>query len=142
MDETFTIVCGSTIFFGTLSLIIFGFFAYLRYLKYKETLVLAEKGLLRFQHPSNGKGTLRWGIVITALGFALCLGIFPLGWLAAPGEFPLNFGPWMLIGLIPTFFGLALVLIYLLTARERPPESSGAGGAAGAAPADPFQKED
>jgi hypothetical protein len=43
------------------------------------------------------------------------LGLYPFGWLAAPGEFPLNFGPWMLVGLIPTFFGLSLIVIYLVT---------------------------
>jgi hypothetical protein len=118
MDESIAIACGSTLFFGTLSLIVFGFFAYLRHLRYKETIALAEKGLLRPERRANGKGTLRWGIVITALGIALCLGLYPFGWLAAPGEFPLNFGPWMVFGLVPTFFGLALVLIYYLTSRE------------------------
>jgi hypothetical protein len=115
--EGFQIACASTLFFGTLFLIIFGFFAFLRYLRYKETLVLAEKGLLHLPRPSNGKGTLRWGIVITALGIALCLGLYPFGWIASPGEFPLNFGPWMVIGLVPTFFGLALLLIYFLTSH-------------------------
>jgi hypothetical protein len=113
-----TVVCGSTFFFGTLLLIIFGFFGYLRYLRYKETLALAEKGLVLPQHAVNGKGALRWGISLTALGIALCLGLYPVGWIAARGEFPLNFGPWMLLGLLPTFFGLGLVLIYALTARE------------------------
>lgn len=122
MNETVTIVCGSTLFFGTMLLIVFGFFAYLRYLRYKETLALAEKGLLRPVDGGNGKGTLRWGIVITALGAALCLGLYPFGWLMDNNVFPLNFGPWMLFGLIPTFFGLALIFIYLVTSRRRPEE--------------------
>jgi hypothetical protein len=113
------IACGVTLFFGTLFLIVFGFFAYMRYLRYKETITLAEKGLLPPQTSGNGRGTLRWGIVVTALGIALCLGLYPIGWIAAPGEFPLNFGPWMVIGLLPTFFGLGLVLIYWLTAKEQ-----------------------
>jgi hypothetical protein len=112
------VICGSIILiFGGL----LGFFAYLRYLRYRETIELADKGLVhpRYQrYESNGKGALRWGIAITGLGLALCLGLYPFGWLAAPGEFPLNFGPWMLIGLIPTFFGLSLVVIYLVT-REK-----------------------
>jgi hypothetical protein len=41
------------------------------------------------------------------------------------GEFPLNFGPWMLFGLVPTFFGLSLVLIYFLTARRHEQEYPG-----------------
>lgn len=109
------IICGSII-------LIFGgmlvFFAYLRYMRYRETIELAEKGLVhpRYQHSeSNGKSTLRWGIAITGLGLALCLGLYPFGWLTAAGQFPLNFGPWMLIGLIPTFFGLSLIVIYLVT---------------------------
>lgn len=118
MEEILVTACATTFFFGTISLIVFGFFAYMRHLRYKETIALAEKGLLRPVKSSNGKGTLRWGIVITALGIALCLGLYPFGWLTAPGEFPLNFGPWMVFGLVPTFFGLALVLIYYLTSRE------------------------
>jgi hypothetical protein len=51
------------------------------------------------------------------------LGLYPFGWLAASGQFPLNFGPWMLVGLIPTFFGLSLIVIYLVT-RDRDPDQS------------------
>jgi hypothetical protein len=117
MNEAIFIICGSTLFFGIMLLIIFGFFGYLRWLRYKETLFLAEKGLLRPErNGGKGKGTLRWGIVITALGIALCLGLYPVGFIGGMGgEFPLRFGPWMLFGLIPTFFGLALVVIYYLT---------------------------
>jgi hypothetical protein len=119
MNDIIPIICGSTLFFGTMLLIVFGFFGYMRYLRYRETLILAEKGLLRVERSGSGKGTLRWGIVITALGFAMCLGLYPLGWMGGTGgQFPLKFGPWMLVGLIPTFFGLALVLVYYLTNRE------------------------
>lgn len=115
---------------GTLALIavIFGFVAFMRYMSYRETLALAEKGLV---HPermrqNGGKGILRWGIIITALGLALCVGLYPLGWLfeSGPGNmsFPLGFGPWMLFGLVPTFFGLALILIYVLTRNGKPKE--------------------
>jgi hypothetical protein len=101
---------------GTLAF--FGFFAYLRYLRYKENLAYAEKGLLPPRYRSNGKGTLRWGIVITALGLAFCVGLYPIGWIAGADQFPLRFGPWMLVGLIPMFFGLSLVAIYTVT-RQR-----------------------
>jgi hypothetical protein len=121
MSEAIAIACGVTLFFGVTLLIIFGFFGYLRYLKFKETVLLAEKGLLHPQENGAGKTPLVWGIVITALGMALCLGLYPLGWSFAPGQFPLNFGPWMLLGLVPTFFGLALVLIYVLTRRPAKP---------------------
>jgi hypothetical protein len=118
MDETISIVCGSTLLFGTLFAIVFGFFAYQRYLRYKEIIVLAEKGLVSPRYESNGKSSLRWGITITFLGVALCMGLYPFGWLTAPGEFPLNFGPWMVIGLVPTFFGLSLLVVYYVTKRE------------------------
>ena len=113
--DTLYIVCGSTLFFGTLFLIVFGFFAYLRYLRHKETVAMIEKGIMQAPLPANGKGALTWGIAITALGLALCAGLYPLGWLIGSTEFPLNFGPWMLVGLMPTFFGLALIMIYLVT---------------------------
>jgi len=85
-----------------------------RYLSYRETLYLADKGLLRPEKNSNGKDSLRWGIIIAAIGIALCLGLYPLGQ-AYNSVYPLGFGPWMLLGLLPLFFGLALILIYVLT---------------------------
>ena len=66
--EAFTIPCASLGFF----VLLFGFIALMRYLNYRETLALAEKGLVRGGrlrgNGGNGKDTLRWGIVITAVG--------------------------------------------------------------------------
>ena len=135
--EAITIPCASLSFF----LLLFGFIALMRYLNYRETLALAEKGLVRGGrlrgNGGNGKDTLRWGIAITTVGMALCVGLYPLGLLGGRSGFPLGFGPWMLVGLIPTFFGLGLVLIYALTregksdkqtndldARSEPPDDS------------------
>jgi hypothetical protein len=103
----------------------FIFFAFLRYLRYRETIALAEKGLLLPGNQHNGRDTLRWGIVILALGLALTCGLYPLGW-AVGQDFLLYFGPWMLIGLLPTALGLALIIIYRVTRDE--PESRKAGG--------------
>lgn len=107
-----------------LFLIIFAYSAFHRYLHYKETLALAEKGLVRQERArgGNGKDTLRWGIAIAAIGLALCVGLYPIGFIAGRSAWPLGFGPWMLAGLIPTFFGLALVLIYVLTREDKKPE--------------------
>ena len=58
--------------------IIFGFLAFLRYMSYKETIALAEKGVSGPKSKSS-KGLLRWGIVIASLGFALSLGLYPIG---------------------------------------------------------------
>lgn len=112
-------ICIAAMFFLVLPLIFFGFFALLRYIRYRETIAMIDKGVFVPRPEPNGKGTLTWGIVIAALGIALCIGLYPLGWLVAPGMFPLNFGPWMLLGLVPAAFGLALIVIYLLTNRKK-----------------------
>jgi hypothetical protein len=123
-----------------MSMLIFGFILMVRYLSYRETLALADKGLVR-PSPARGndKDTLRWGIVIAALGLALSIGLWPLGLIPGTPSFPLGFGPWMLIGLLPLFFGLALILIYVLTHENKPadqqpetkpvePQAPGTGG--------------
>jgi len=96
--------------------IIFGFLAFLRYINYKETITLAEKGLAKTETKS-GKGFLRWGIIITALGFALTIGLYTIGF-DSGNNYPLHLGPWMLGGLIPLFLGIGLVLLHFLTDRE------------------------
>jgi fatty acid desaturase len=99
--------------------LIFGFILSMRFLAYRETMELAEKGLVKPQRNGNGKSTLIWGIIITAVGLALILGLWPLGFGFGGSNYPLGFGPWMLLGLVPTFFGVALILIYVLTREEK-----------------------
>jgi hypothetical protein len=99
--------------------LVFGFILLMRFLAYKETLELAEKGLVKPQRIGNGKGALVWGIIIAAVGLALILGLWPLGFGFGGSNYPLGFGPWMLFGLVPTFFGVALILIYVLTREEK-----------------------
>lgn len=101
----------------------FGFAAYVRHLRHKEIIELAERGLVKVPEIRNGKDSLRWGIVFTALGLALCLGIYPFGFVVR-SDYPLEFGPWMLIGLLPTFFGLALITIYLVTREKEDKEET------------------
>ena len=96
--------------------IIFGFLAFLRYMNYKETLALAEKGLTK-PETKSGKGLLRWGIIIAALGFAISLGLYPIGF-SAGDVYPLHLGPWMLGGFVPLFLGIGLILLHYLTAKE------------------------
>jgi len=126
MNETFFIVSSLGCFSVVMMLVFFGFFAYLRYMRYKETISLAEKGLVHPGYGANGKGTLRWGIAFAALGLALCLGLYPIGW-AVGSDFPLHFGPWMLVGLIPAFFGVALAAIYYLTMDKSASETKAPG---------------
>ena len=107
-----------TVFF----LAVFALLAFCRYLRYKETLALAEKGLMQPEGShADGRNTLRWGIVITAVGLALSIGALSFGNVTRVGAAPgVPFGPWMLIGLLPTFFGLALVLVHVLTREDGP----------------------
>jgi hypothetical protein len=77
---------------------------------------------------NGGKDTLRWGIVITSVGLALCVGLYPIGF-ASGSRWLFGLGPWMLAGLLPTFFGLGLVLIYVLTKeKDETPKGKETGG--------------
>ena len=96
--------------------IIFGFIAFMRYMSYRETLALAEKGLSR-PETKDRKTLLRWGVIVTALGVALTLGLYPVGFFTSD-SYPLHLGPWMLGGFIPLFLGLGLVLLHYLTEKE------------------------
>jgi len=96
--------------------VIFAFVGIMRYISYKETLALAEKGLVNPGQKST-KGILRWGIVIAALGVAFTLGLYPSGF-ARGDEYPLHLGPWMLAGFVPLFLGLGLILTHYLTEKE------------------------
>ena len=100
-------------------LVIFGFLAFMRYINYRETLALAEKGLTRPERleTKNSKGFLRWGILVTALGLALSLGLYFVGFDSAE-NYPLHLGPWMLGGFVPLFLGLGLILSHFLTQKE------------------------
>jgi len=97
-------------------LIIFGFLAFMRYMSYKETLALAEKGLTK-PGRKTVKGLLRWGIVIASIGLALSLGLYFIGFDSAD-RYPLHLGPWMLGGFVPLFLGIGLILIHYLTEKE------------------------
>lgn len=106
------VICGANLFFGS----ILGFFGYLRYLKHKETIALAQAGLITTmpeQKPTANLRNARSGIILMAIGMALCIGLYPIGWIADL-NLPLNLGPWMLVGLIPLFIGMAQVFITYL----------------------------
>jgi len=96
--------------------VIFGFLAFLRYMNYKETLALDEKGLTK-PETQSGKGLLRWGIVLTSLGLALSLGLYFIGFNSA-NNYPLHLGPWMLGGFVPLFLGIGLILLNFLTGKD------------------------
>lgn len=107
---------------------IFGTIIVMRWFKHREIMAMVEKGVLPEQHAEytsasrgqHGRGTMGWGIALAALGLALMAGLWPLGFarMGGGGRYPLNFGPWMLIGLIPLFIGIALLVIYFVTRKE------------------------
>lgn len=109
--EALGISTGVAIVFG----IPFAFFAFVRYLRYKETIALAQRGLLRPERMRNGRDTLRWGIVITMLGMGLMCGSLTIGFYERA---PLGIGPWMMLGILPFFFGVALLIIYYVSKQE------------------------
>ncbi|MCA1666627.1 MAG: hypothetical protein LC793_04350, partial [Thermomicrobia bacterium] len=124
--------------------IILGFILLSRYLKYRETLTMIQHGITppqpmmpaplitppvivqQQQGNGGGRATLIWGLVLTGIGIALTLALWPIGFIAnsASGNsinFPLGLGPWMLAGFVPLFVGLALTLGYVITRPERSP---------------------
>lgn len=101
---------------GFLLAILFGLVALIRYLNYRETIVLAEKGLTPPERKPN-QPFLRWGIVLTSLGLALTLGLYFAGF-AAYDDYLFHLGPWMLGGFIPLFLGLGLILLHYLTEKQ------------------------
>lgn len=108
MNIVITIV-GSAIVF----LVVFGFAAYSRYLQHKETMALAEKGLLSPQDPKDkNANVLRWGMIFSILGAILVLVMIPFAWN--------NYWSMFLLGLLPLALGLGLTLIYVF-AQDNPP---------------------
>ncbi|MGB1250140.1 MAG: hypothetical protein ACPG8W_05860 [Candidatus Promineifilaceae bacterium] len=100
--------------------VILGFIAFMRYLSYRETIELAQRGMLHPRHRRPGSGTtrsMRAGIIISAIGMALTCGLFTIGF--EPGNTVL--GPWMIGGLLPLSIGGALILIGWINQRDVPP---------------------
>lgn len=97
--------------------VLLGFLLLMRYLNYRENMKLAEKGYDVQQKPRRNKALLTWGWIITAIGLVGTLGSWALfAFFISPGlGLPLGLGPWVLLGLIPLFFGLVLLLIYVIT---------------------------
>ncbi len=141
MNNIGFVVCAGVLgFFGLL----FGFILLMRYLDYRETLKLAEKGLLHPGSPlaagrAGGSRLLVWGILVAAVGLALTIGLYPMGLhRRVPGN-PLGLGPWILAGLLPLFIGLAFILIHLVSAgSRRGGKSEAPAGERGLPPVEPL----
>ena len=89
--------------------VVLGFISFMRWLRYKETIELAQRGLIK---PKRGgdqplSRTYRTGIIISAVGIAMTCGLATIGF--EDGS-PI-IGPWLIGGLIPLSIGLAMVYI-------------------------------
>ena len=74
MNNLITIVGPVVVF-----VVVIGFAVYNRYLQHKETMALAEKGLLPAQDPSDKSAILlRWGMIFSISGAVLVLVLFVL----------------------------------------------------------------
>lgn len=110
MNTVITIV-GSVLVFAA----VFGFAAYTRYLQHKETMALAEKGLLPAEDGADkSRNILRWGVIFSILGVILVLVMVPFAWS--------NYWSLFLVGLLPLALGLGLTLIYVFTQENPPPK--------------------
>ncbi len=119
--------CIGTIVFFTL---LFGFITLLRWFRHREVMAQIQQGLLPVAHGRRTGDTrtlLAWGLGLTALGLALIIGLYPLGFGPAAPPLPFHFGPWMLLGLIPFFMGLALLIIYYASRRDGSPQKAEEG---------------
>ncbi|HJT56841.1 MAG TPA: DUF6249 domain-containing protein [Ktedonobacteraceae bacterium] len=119
-SEVFAALLG----WSTALVLFLGFIVLLRYIEHKERMALIARGLdphsLRRQR--KGIGVLRAGLIITMVGLALTIGLYPLGFMLPPAltEAPFHFGPWLLPGLIPLGVGGALVISHYL-GQDSPP---------------------
>jgi hypothetical protein len=106
---------GFVVFFG----LIFGTIALLRWFRHKEVLAMAEKGLLPDQYAKHikvpqrrGRGFLVWGLVLAGLGLALVAGLLPVA------INNVTMSPLLLLGLMPLFVGLGLLIVYVVMRKE------------------------
>ena len=105
--EILAVGLAATAFFG----VVLGFIALMRWLRYKETIELAQQGLLHPRQEARAtrrmNRTRRSGIITAAVGAAMTFGLGTIG--LEPGM-PL-LGPWLLGGLIPLSIGIGLIAI-------------------------------
>jgi hypothetical protein len=95
--------------------IFFGFIVMLRYLHHRETMALISHGINPELRRRRSRGMLRAGLIITMVGLALTIGLYPVGFFLPPIFMtPFHLGPWLLPGLIPLGVGTALIGSYYL----------------------------
>jgi hypothetical protein len=119
MDEVAVLSLVPCAGFSIFFVLIFGTIVLLRWFQHREVLAMAEKGLLPDQYAkylkaprSRGRGFLVWGLVLAALGLALVAGLLPV---AITNVY---MSPLLLLGLIPLFIGLGLLIVYFVMRKE------------------------
>lgn len=122
-SEVFAALLG----WSTALVLFLGFILLLRYIEHKERMALIARGLDPFslRRRRKGIGVLRAGLIITMVGLALTIGLYPLGFMLPPAltGAPFHFGPWLLPGLIPLGVGGALVISHYL-GQDAPPHDN------------------
>lgn len=97
--------------------LVFGFIMIWRWFRHRELMAQIQHGYVpsdQRAETANARGShklLGRGLALTALGLALLIGLYPFGFVTQE-PWPLHFGPWMLLGLIPLFIGLAFLVTY------------------------------
>jgi hypothetical protein len=130
MNAAMTLILACVGIFGFF-ILLFGFLLLFRYINYREKVKLAEKGIYAPEEPKTKpkRGLAVAGWIISIIGFLSTI-VFWLFGISITGSrigynFPLGLGPWVLMGLIPLFVGLVLLLIYVIKS------SSNGGGKEG-----------
>ncbi|QSO45842.1 DUF6249 domain-containing protein [Alicyclobacillus mengziensis] len=94
--------------------VIFGFVALIRYLRYRERMMMIQKGIVPADFDRAWRADVRMqarsrrqprgGIITSLVGLALLVGLWTLGT-----------GPWLLGGLIPLAVGIGELLTWVIT---------------------------
>ena len=92
-------------------IVVFAWFALLRYLSYKQNKLLIENGLYEPKTPKDvleeaAPAIIMAGFILVGIGVAVFIG---LSWASMPHL-------WMLCGLIPLFIGIAIEVSYVVLA--------------------------
>lgn len=102
---------------STIFLIVFGFLAFMRYMRYKETVALAERGLLRSEETRqrSPRRLFNIGIVLFMVGLGFFCTLIPTAFLVDAAE-PAFVG--IFVGVLPVSVGLAFIAIDFMNRKE------------------------
>ena len=96
--------------------VVFGFAGYMRYLRYKETIALAERGLIRPQRSRGGRNNMKIGVLLLVVGGAFACSLVTIG-IAADEPEPAVIG--VIFGILPASLGFGLILVDRINKRDQ-----------------------